>query len=53
MRQGGLVIAAETIACAEIAAGELRIGIEVKGALESAARLVVTTKPSWELLSRK
>src|SRR5262249_57156595 len=41
MRHGGLVIASETIACAEIAAGELRIRVEVEGAKEAAAPLLL------------
>ena len=43
MRQGGLIIAAESITYAEIASGELRIGIEVKGTTEAASGLFVTT----------
>jgi hypothetical protein len=39
MRHGGLATAAETIACAEIAARDLRIGVEVERVMEAAARL--------------
>src|SRR5207247_8969799 len=51
--QGGRVIAGETIACAEIAAGELRIGVEVERAIESAARLLVTTGKQLEDRQRR
>src|SRR5437763_5500091 len=43
MRHGRLIIAAESITCAQIAAGELRIGIEVKGTMEAASSLFVMT----------
>src|SRR5262249_33282318 len=39
MRQGSLIIAAESITCAQIAAGELRIGIEGKGTMEPGSSL--------------
>ena len=44
MRQGGLIIAGESITDAEISAGELRIGIEIKGTMQPASRLFVTTR---------
>src|SRR5262249_10783968 len=39
MRHGGLIIAAESVTYAEIAAGNLRIGIELKGTMEAASGL--------------
>src|SRR5215472_18039254 len=41
--QGSLIVAAERITYAKIAAGELRIGIEVKGTTKASPGLFVTT----------
>jgi hypothetical protein len=41
--QGGVIVATERIAYAKIAAGELRIGIELKGTTEASSGLFVTT----------
>src|SRR5262249_51931986 len=43
MRHGGLIIAAESITYAQIAAGELRGGIEIKGTVEAGWSLFVMT----------
>src|SRR5690242_12256734 len=44
MRQSGLIIATESVTRAQIAAGNLRIGIEVKGTMQAASSLFVMTR---------
>src|SRR6185369_7780866 len=38
-----LIVAAESITCAEIAAGEFRVRVELKGTVQTASGLLVTT----------
>src|SRR5436190_19577370 len=43
VRHSGLIIAAESITCAEIAASEFRVRIELEGTVQTASCLLMTT----------